>query len=277
MIVQRLEFHLPGAHPQKTHGWRKGGRLTVKDYAGTVGDRSHITRDERGTVPTSAIASLPGVSGEMPGEHRNRKGPAWDAFLADIQENGIRDPIFVTVDYDAEPRISEGNHRRDAAVELGLPEVPIEIRYFGHAEQKGTVVERSERHQFGSASVEMLTKHPALTEIISRFKNAGIPLYVVGGPVRDLLSEGHPGLDLDMTSPADVSTIKALVNDLGALAPQGEEYGTVKLIRTLPDGEKWEVEITQHRGEVYDSDSRKPTTVATQDLAKDLSRRETSL
>jgi hypothetical protein len=34
-----------------------------------------------------------------------------------------------------DPVISEGNHRRDAAVELGHSHVPVEIRYFGHAEQ----------------------------------------------------------------------------------------------------------------------------------------------
>ena len=115
--------------------------LTVRDYEGTPGNRDHITRREDGTVPTSAIADLPGVKGEVPGEHRNRQGDEWEAFKADIAENGIQSPIFVTVDPDGSgPKISEGNHRRDAAVELGLAEVPVEVRYYGHAERDTPLV-----------------------------------------------------------------------------------------------------------------------------------------
>lgn len=42
--------------------------------------------------------------------------------------------VFVTVDWGEEPKLSEGNHRRDAAVELGMTHVPAEVRYFGHAQ-----------------------------------------------------------------------------------------------------------------------------------------------
>jgi len=125
--------HLPGEHDQKKHGdWAKG--LTVNDYEGRLGDRSHVTRRAKGTISTSHIAQLGGVKGEVPGEHRNRTGERWEAFKADIAERGIQTPLFITVDYDEPPKISEGNHRRDAAVELGLKEVPVEIRFFGKAE-----------------------------------------------------------------------------------------------------------------------------------------------
>lgn len=119
--------------------------LTSRDYEGEVGNRDHITRVEEGTIPTAAIATLEGVNGEQPGQHgaRQREGADWDEFLDSVREHGITDPIFITVDYGQAPKISEGNTRRDAAVELGLPEVPVEIRYFGHAEQEGTVVERA--------------------------------------------------------------------------------------------------------------------------------------
>lgn len=110
--------------------------LTTKQYEGEVGNREHITQNGQGTLPIDVVRNMPGVKGERPGEHRNRQGQAWDDFLTDIQENGIREPIFITVDHDDVPRISEGNHRRDAAVELGLDEVPVEVRWFGHAEQQ---------------------------------------------------------------------------------------------------------------------------------------------
>jgi hypothetical protein len=116
--------------------------LDAHDYEGTTGNSGHITRTERGMIPAVALAHLKGASGEVPGEHRNRSGPEWESFKSDIAENGIRDPVFVTVDHGREPVISEGSHRRDAAAELGMSHVPAEIRYYGHAEQQGTVLDR---------------------------------------------------------------------------------------------------------------------------------------
>ena len=102
---------------------------------GRVGDRNHITRRQTGWLPTSAVANLHGVKGEGPGDHRNRKGEDWDQFKGDIAQHGIKRPIFITADYGEEPKISEGNHRRDAAVELGHSHVPVEVTFFGHAER----------------------------------------------------------------------------------------------------------------------------------------------
>jgi 8-oxo-dGTP pyrophosphatase MutT (NUDIX family)/GNAT superfamily N-acetyltransferase len=141
-------------HPAFAQSWDKVRRsrgpktaaaqpqLEAQDYEGRTGDTSHITRTERGLIPTSAVAGLHGAQGEQPGEHRNYRGLDWDRFTSDIGLNGIREPIFITVDHGKEPRISEGNHRRDAAVKLGLPRVPVEICYYGHAEQQGTVWDR---------------------------------------------------------------------------------------------------------------------------------------
>lgn len=114
----------------------------VNNYEGVVGNKNHITRTERGMVPTSAIAHLHGAAGEKPGEHRAKQGSDWDSFKNDVAANGVREPLFITVDHGSDPRISEGNHRRDAAVETGQSHVPAEIRYYGHAEQQGLVHER---------------------------------------------------------------------------------------------------------------------------------------
>jgi hypothetical protein len=116
--------------------------VVVKEYEGTIGDPTHITRSERGMIPVSAIAGLHGARGEKPGEHRNRQGSRWDEFKGDIAAKGVEDPVFVTVDYGEEPKLSEGNHRRDAAVELGMTHIPGEVRYFGHAERQGSVLDR---------------------------------------------------------------------------------------------------------------------------------------
>lgn len=109
--------------------------LHTKDYEGRVGDPSHLTRKQEGWLPTSAIAHLQGVKGEVPGDHRNRQGEKWESFKDDIRQHGIKNPIFITADYGERPKISEGNHRRDAAVELGMSHVPVEVRFFGHAEK----------------------------------------------------------------------------------------------------------------------------------------------
>lgn len=122
-----------------------GAGLAVTEFEGRTGDATHITRIERGTIPLAVIAHLPGVKGEVPGQHRNRQGAAWDAFKADVARTGIQVPIFITVDHDSWPKISEGNHRRDAAAELGMTMVPVLIRYFGHAEAQGTVIQRAHR------------------------------------------------------------------------------------------------------------------------------------
>lgn len=102
---------------------------------GRVGDRQHITRRQTGWIPTSAIANMPGVKGEVPGEHRNKRGADWEKFKGDIAKNGIKKPVFITMDHGEEPKMSEGNHRRDAAVELGMTHVPFEATFFGHAER----------------------------------------------------------------------------------------------------------------------------------------------
>ena len=109
--------------------------LVTEDFEGRVGDSSHITRVERGSLPTAEVAAIPGARGEVPGEHRNMQGDEWEQFKDDIAANGIKTPLLVTVDHGEDPVLSEGNHRRDAAVELGLDRVPVEIRFFGHAEQ----------------------------------------------------------------------------------------------------------------------------------------------
>lgn len=115
-----------------------------------------------------------------------------------------------------------------------------------------------------------LLEHPALVDVIDRFDRAGVELHVVGGPVRDLLDNGHPGNDLDLCTPADVDTVKGLIDDLGAVPPAGQEFGTVRLCRDgLPD-----VEITQWRAETYRDDSRKPETTAGDTLEGDLQRRD---
>lgn len=116
----------------------------------------------------------------------------------------------------------------------------------------------------------VLLDHPSLVDVTARFRDAGVPLYAVGGCVRDLLHSGSPGNDLDLCTPADTGTIKQLLDPLGSLSLDGEEFGTIRLCRKgHPD-----VEITRFRAEAYRGDSRKPDTVASSSLKDDLDRRD---
>ena len=111
--------------------------LKVEEFGGTKGKRSHITRIEEGMIPVKAISHIQGASGEIRGQHRNKRGLEWENFKQDIKENGIKNAILILKDPLEEPVISEGNHRLDAAIELGLKEVPVDIRYFGKSEEEG--------------------------------------------------------------------------------------------------------------------------------------------
>lgn len=119
---------------------------------------------------------------------------------------------------------------------------------------------------------------PALEEVLrvvssvaERFKEAGHELYLVGGVVRDLaLGSGGDLNDIDLTTVARPKEIKSLLRDLSdSLWTQGERFGT---IGAVVNGR--ELEITTHRAESYDPDSRKPMVVFGDDLGTDLSRRD---
>lgn len=124
-----------------------------------------------------------------------------------------------------------------------------------------------------------------LAEIIGpvadRFEAAGFRLYLVGGIVRDLALAAESAIDpsagevplrgdIDLTTDAGPKQIKKLVSPLAsALWTQGERFGTIgATVAEQP------LEITTHRAEAYDPESRKPMVTFGDDLGEDLSRRD---
>lgn len=107
--------------------------------------------------------------------------------------------------------------------------------------------------------------------LADRFHGAGHRLYFVGGVVRDhLLARHRDEQDLDATTDARPAVIKSLVADLAdAVWTQGERFGTIGC--TI--GEQT-YEITTHRAEQYDADSRKPTVAFGDHIDDDLARRD---
>lgn len=122
---------------------------------------------------------------------------------------------------------------------------------------------------------------PVLAEVAplaARFRDAGFRLYLVGGTVRDLLA-GDAALDVatldfDFTTdalPAD--TKRLLAGWADAVWTQGERFGTIGAKRVI-DGVDRTYEITTHRAEAYQPDSRKPEVAFSDRVEADLSRRD---
>ncbi|MEI8239699.1 MAG: CCA tRNA nucleotidyltransferase [Actinomycetota bacterium] len=108
-----------------------------------------------------------------------------------------------------------------------------------------------------------------------RFRDAGHRLYLVGGSVRDLLS-GEPTdeIDFDLTTDARPEQIKAALRGWAdSLWTQGERFGTIGAGKIGPLGNR-PYEITTHRAEAYQADSRKPDVQFSDRIESDLSRRD---
>lgn len=130
------------------------------------------------------------------------------------------------------------------------------------------------------------------TPLAERFVGAGHRIYLVGGTVRDAIdarSAGRDGgatesprcamdaaderlatADVDLTTDARPDEIERLLRGWADnIWLQGKRFGT---IGALKDGRRFEV--TTHRAEVYDPDSRKPEVTFGDDIVADLSRRD---
>jgi poly(A) polymerase len=108
--------------------------------------------------------------------------------------------------------------------------------------------------------------------LAERFVSAGFRVYLVGGIVRDQLL-GRPlgtGTDIDLTTDATPDAVKAVLAGLAdAVWAQGERFGTIG----CRIGDR-DYEITTHRGESYEPDSRKPSVRFSSELEHDLERRD---
>ena len=102
------------------------------------------------------------------------------------------------------------------------------------------------------------------------FADAGHRFFLVGGLVRDaLLGRGLTG-DIDITTDAFPDRIAQLLADWAdTIWDQGKNFGTVGARRGSTT-----VEITTHRAESYDRESRKPNVRFSSDITTDLGRRD---
>jgi poly(A) polymerase len=108
-------------------------------------------------------------------------------------------------------------------------------------------------------------------ELADRFERAGRRLYLVGGVVRDaILGRLDTAADLDCTTDArPEETLRLVKGWADAVWTQGQRFGTIGCSR----GDR-RFEITTHRAEAYQPDSRKPEVAFASEVEADLSRRD---
>ena len=116
---------------------------------------------------------------------------------------------------------------------------------------------------------ELLRVAPVADELARRFQEAGFPLALVGGSVRDALL-GRLGNDLDFTTDARPEEVLKIVRPWAdAVWEVGIAFGTVGAQK---DG--YQIEVTTYRSEAYDRTSRKPEVSYGDSIEEDLVRRD---
>jgi len=121
--------------------------MEIINYSGEKGNNSHCTAMISGSLSAKKIEWLKGKNDEQTLFEKSKSGrytlSDWDNFLADVKINGIKDPILIVVEQNtfdcngriinfASPKIFEGSHRLQAAIQLGI-DIKVDIRIFGHA------------------------------------------------------------------------------------------------------------------------------------------------
>ena len=108
-------------------------------------------------------------------------------------------------------------------------------------------------------------------EVAARFERAGHRIYLVGGSVRDaILGRLAERADLDFTTDARPDdTLRILEGWADAIWTQGQRFGTIGAKK----GDR-SLEITTHRAEAYQPESRKPDVAFADAVEADLARRD---
>jgi poly(A) polymerase len=112
-----------------------------------------------------------------------------------------------------------------------------------------------ENAQVSYVATPMPLAIPALVESVRQILSASMPVYMVGGAVRDMLL-GRETHDLDFLVPRNSFSIgRQIASALkGAFYPLDEERQTARVILTDPDGKQFVLDVALQRGPSLESD-----------------------
>ena len=120
-------------------------------------------------------------------------------------------------------------------------------------------------------------QHHLVQLLADAFAAAGKSLYLVGGPVRDLLLGTQPA-DLDFTTNAHPAETRAIGEAIpgATIYDVGEKYGTIGVV--IPHNDiAVPVEITTFRSDTYPPGDRHPDVQFGDNIEDDLSRRDVTI
>lgn len=168
------------------------------------------------TVDPQKVRSIPGARGErrVPGESQ------YDQLRPAIEKEGFDPsaPVLIGIDYRGEPYILEGNTRTAVASDLGIPEIPAEVRWFDGGEN----VEYSQLRPSdleGLMSPSGLMRDPNFARWFEGSKAVdeyGEPLMLTHGTLSGQINEFRPGSHFG--TPLQANTrIEALTENLAEL------------------------------------------------------------
>ena len=103
----------------------------------------------------------------------------------------------------------------------------------------------------------ILDRNPIFASITKEAERLGVPAYVIGGFVRDLVLD-RPSKDIDVVCiGSGIALAEAVGKALRTNVSVFPNFGTA-MLKTVHDGQTWEVEFVGARRESYRSESRKP-------------------
>jgi len=245
----------------------------IKEFDGTTGNKDHLTRRELGSIDPNKLKDYSGVSGEIRGQHTTRSDESFEKLKKDISENGIKEPIFITKDYGSMPKISEGNNRIDAAIALGLKEVPVEINYFGNSQKQG-LVGQSTKTDFAEQppikqavddlqTFDAVIPEGATTKVLSGSGKEIPGVFTKDVPVlpkSEKVAEGQQVETLAKLFPEKFSTVYKAAKDLEDFLISRKGKGIPRRLELLPEETRkrlQEVNFKRGRGEISQLDQFK--------------------
>lgn len=111
--------------------------------------KNDLTKRFTVTLPLAQVLTYQGARGENHQFHTRNNATyfgryplaKWMTFVEDIAANGITEEIMLYVEQDGTIFVGEGNHRIQAAKQVGIDQIIVDVRFFGGSEKISTLAQ----------------------------------------------------------------------------------------------------------------------------------------